>query len=219
MSRTSIFVRGNFLMVSVFRPRIVGLGGTTRSDSSSSKILRLALIAASEAGAEVESFVGADLDLPMYSPDSSHRTPPAVKLTGAIRRADGIIISAPGYHGSVSGLIKNALDYVEDLRQDSAPYFEGRAVGLIACAAGWQATGTTLITLRSVVHALRGWPTPMAVAINTIGTPLGPDGSLSDPALQSQLTVLARQVVHFAQMRALHQRDTKHASAKRRCNS
>jgi FMN reductase len=198
-------------MSSVFRPRIVGLGGTTRADSSSAKVLRLALMAASQAGAEVESFVGVDLDLPMYSPESSQRTPQAVKLTGAIRRADGIIISASGYHGSVSGLIKNALDYVEDLRQDSAPYFEGRAVGLIACAAGWQATGTTLITLRSVVHALRGWPTPMAVAINTIGTPLGPDGSLSDPASRAQLTVLAQQVVHFAQMRELHQRGTLNA--------
>ena len=192
-------------MPSVFRPRIVGLGGTTRSDSSSAKVLRLALIAASEAGADVESFVGADLDLPMYSPDSSQRTPQAVKLTSAIQRANGIIISASGYHGSVSGLVKNALDYVEDLRQDTAPYFEGRAVGLIACAAGWQATGTTLITLRSVVHALRGWPTPMAVAINTIGTPLGPDGTLSDPTSHGQLTLLAQQVVLFARMRALHQ--------------
>ncbi len=44
-----------------------------------------------------------------------------------------------------------------------------RSVGLIATAYGWQATGSTLATLRSIVHALRGWPTPLGAAINSSG--------------------------------------------------
>ena len=72
-----------------------------------------------------------------------------------------IIVASPAYHGGVSGLVKNALDYVEDLRDAKRPYLDGRAVGCIACAGGWQAAVATLTGLRSISHALRGWPTPL----------------------------------------------------------
>jgi FMN reductase len=140
----------------------------------------------------------------MYAAESSTRAPGALRLTEALRRADGIIIASPGYHGCVSGLVKNAIDYVEDLRGDPAPYFDGRAVGLIACAAGCQAAVNTLAALRSIVHALRGWPTPLAVAMSTSGFAFSPDGLPTDTAAQEQLAILARQVVVFSQMRALH---------------
>ena len=86
-------------------------------------------------------------------------------LVGAVRACDGLIIASPGYHGSVSGLVKNALDGLEDLRDDRRPYLHGRAVGLIVTADGAQAGGSTLAALRSVVHALRGWPTPLGVVM------------------------------------------------------
>jgi FMN reductase len=138
----------------------------------------------------------------MYS-WGGERTDKAATLIAALRRADGIIIASPGYHGTVSGLIKNALDYVEDMAKDERVYFEGRAVGLIAVAAGWQATGSTLATLRSITHALRGWPTPMAVAINSAQPVFAEDGSLNDAAVANQLGVLAGQVVEFARMKSL----------------
>jgi FMN reductase len=137
----------------------------------------------------------------MYAPDRSYRPPQAVKLIAAMRRAHGVIVSSPGYHGSISGLVKNALDYAEDLREDSPPYWEGRAVGLIACAAGWQATGTTILAMRAVVHALRGWPTPMGVALNTCINPFSDTGDIADRAVNQQLTILVRQVISFARMR------------------
>src|SRR5690554_2280612 len=151
-----------------FQPYIVGVGGTVRANSTSERALRLALSCAQAHGSRVELFSGASLALPMYSPDSSERAGKAARLVKALRAADGIILASPGYHGSISGLLKNALDYVEDMREDPLPYFEGRAVGLIACAYGWQSTGTTLVAMRSIVHALRGWPTPLAVAINSL---------------------------------------------------
>jgi FMN reductase len=147
-------------------------------------------------------FDGQALDMPMYG-FGTPRTEKAAEMIDGLRRADGIIITSPGYHGTVSGLIKNALDYVEDMAKDERPYFEGRAVGLITVAAGWQATGTTLATLRSIVHALRGWPTPMAVTVNSRMPVLAEDGTVCDATLASQLDVLASQVVGFARMRAL----------------
>jgi FMN reductase len=195
---------GETIMSESKRPLIVGFGGTTREGSSSEKALRLTLEQARLAGAEVECLTGSDIDLPMYSPGESLRCDKAAALIGALRRADGIVIASPGYHGSISGLIKNALDYVEDMRGDDLPYFEGRAIGLIACAAGWQAASSTLQATRTIVHALRGWPTPLGAAINTIGSPFRADGTAADESVDKQLVILARQVVEFARMRAMH---------------
>lgn len=183
-------------------PLIVGLGGTMTRNSSSERVLRGVLTGCEAAGARTLLFDGTALDLPMYG-FGAPRTAKATALIDGLRQAEGIVIASPGYHGTVSGLIKNALDYVEDMAKDARPYFEGRAVGLIAVAAGWQATGTTLATLRSIVHALRGWPTPMAVTVNSMMPVFGETGAISDATLNKQLDILAQQVVGFARMRSL----------------
>jgi FMN reductase len=183
-------------------PLIVGLGGTMTANSSSERVLRHVLQECEAAGAETIMFDGHMLDLPMYG-YGTPRTENAEALIAALRRAEGVVIASPGYHGTVSGLIKNALDYIEDMAKDERPYFEGRSVGLISVAAGWQATGTTLATLRSIVHALRGWPTPMAVTVNSVLPVFAEDGTVSDATLKAQLKVLAQQVVSFARMKAL----------------
>lgn len=183
-------------------PTIVGLGGTPRAGSSTELALRAALASAASAGARTQIVPAAELDLPMYAPEPRLRTPAAQRLVEALRAADGIVVATPGYHGGISGLVKNALDYAEELRDDERPYFEGRAVGCIVCAYGWQATTTTLVSLRSVVHALRGWPTPLGVAINSAATRFHADGTVSDPSVGAQLELLGRQVAQFAAARA-----------------
>lgn len=183
-------------------PYIVALGGTLRPNSSTEKALKAALNAAAAMGAKTLLLGGADIDLPMYAPERPERSDKAQRLVDELRRADGILVGSPGYHGGISGLVKNALDYTEDMRADPAPYFEGRAVGCIVTAAGWQATVTTLASLRGVVHALRGWPTPLGVTINTIEPAFDADGAVLSSRLQEQLDMVAQQVVAFARMRA-----------------
>lgn len=180
------------------QPLILGLGGSTRGASSSERLLRACLGYAEGFGARTDVVSGPMLRLPIFEAEESERSSDARRLVAAIREADGLVIASPGYHGGISGLVKNALDYVEDLRDDTRPYLHGRAVGCIASAAGWQATGSTLQALRSVVHALRGWPTPLGVAVNSELPVWDGDGGLADPALGAQLEILAGQVVDFA---------------------
>jgi FMN reductase len=183
-------------------PYVVALGGTLRAGSSTEKALSVVLAAAAALGAETLLLGGADLDLPLYLPDRTDRSPAARRLVAELRRADGIVLGSPGYHGGISGLVKNALDFAEDLRSDPSPYFEGRAVGCVATANGWQAAMTTLTALRHVVHALRGWPTPLGVPINTLEPAFDSDGNCLSPRLQEQLGTVAGQVVGFARQRA-----------------
>ena len=181
--------------------RILGIGGTTRQGSSSEVALHVAGRRAKELGAEMEFFAGRDLVLPMYRAQELQRSEEVTRFVEALRRADGIFLASPGYHGSISGMIKNALDYAEDLKDADPPYFEGKAVGCITCAFGWQATGTTLLALRQVVHSLRGWSTPEGVGINTASKVFAPDGTCIDADVEQRLHRMAEQVVSFASMR------------------
>jgi FMN reductase len=186
-----------------FRPYIVGIGGTTRPGSSSEKALRYALTLAEAQGADVELFDGASIELPMYAPESPKRSDGAERLISALRHAHGVILSTPCYHGSVSGLVKNALDYTEDMAKDAEPYLDGRAVGLIVCGHGWQSTGVVLSAFRSIVHALRGWPTPMGVAINTQVERFDSQGAGITEQSALQMGIMVGQVIEFARLRAL----------------
>jgi len=177
---------------------VVGIGGSTRTGSQSERALQMALAAARAAGAETVAVSGADLVLPFYDPAITERTEAARRLVDAVRHADGVILSSPGYHGTVSGLVKNALDYIEDLRAAERPYLDGRAVGCIATAYGWQASVTTLTALRSIVHALRGWPTPLGVAVNSAVAHFDDSGAVSEETVVTNLNILGRQVVEFA---------------------
>ena len=188
------------------RPLIVGLGGTTRPGSSSEKALCISLRAAERAGAKTVLLAGSQLDLPTYAPERKERTDAASTLVAALRRCDGLIIASPSYHGSISGLIKNALDYTEDLAKDDRVYFDGCAVGLISCGAGWQGAGHALTTLRSIAHSLRGWPTPMGAMLNTTMRLFDETGECLDSSARFQLETVGSQVAEFAAMRHALQR-------------
>lgn len=183
------------------RPVIVALGGSTRTFSTSEAALRIAADGASAAGADVVVLGGSDLMLPIYDPDASTRVPEAERLLDLVRLADGLIVVSPGYHGGLSGLVKNALDYLEDLRDDGGrgAYLHGRAVGCIAVAHGWQAAVGTLHQLRQVVHALRGWPTPFGAVVNSSEVRL--DHPEAAPTAVEQLHLVGHQVTEFAHMR------------------
>lgn len=190
-------------MTTTSQPFIVGLGGTLRANSSTERALRHCLAAVERQGGRTRLFAAEELDLPMYAPHELERTPRALELVKALRDADAVVVGSPGYHGAVSGLVKNALDYIEDLREDPRVYLDNTPWGCISCAYGWQAAVGTLTQLRSIGHALRAWPTPLGVAINSADAVWAPSGELADTeqgrAVADQLELLASQLLAFAQ--------------------
>jgi FMN reductase len=182
----------------VSAPIIVGIGGTIRDQSSSQKALQRCMHFAANLGARTFTITGTQMPVEIYDPSRQERSVEATRLVNLLRSADGVIIASPAYHGSISGHLKNALDYTEDMRGDAAPYLDGRAVGVICCAMGWQAGGATLGAMRSIVHALRGWPTPMGVLINSTEARFDESDRCSVPAIDDQLRIMAGQVFEFA---------------------
>ena len=99
-------------------------------------------------------------------------------------------------------MIKNALDYIEDTSGDDRVYLDGMPVGCVAVAHGWQATVTTLQSLRVTVHALRGWPSPMGATVNlSSGEIFDELGHCTEDSARFQLETVATQVVEFAALR------------------
>lgn len=184
------------------KPVILGLGGTIRAGSSTEKALSCALRRAEALGAEVRLLGGEFLgSLPIFDPRPSDPTLEQMELADAVRAADGLIVASPGYHGSISGVIKNALDTLEMTGRDAQPYLSGKPVGTVITAAGFQAGGTTLMALRSIIHALRGWPTPFGAALNSATDLFDTDGVCRDEKDAWQLDTVAEQVMEFAMMR------------------
>ena len=177
---------------------IVGIGGTPSAVSTSEAALKVAMDSAAQCGALVKTFGGQYLaGLPLYLTLGSASA--ADELIAAVRQADGLIIASPGYHGSISGIVKNAIDYLELTAKDSRIYLDSIPVGLVVTAFGWQALGSTLATMRSIVHSLRGWPTPLGATINTSGGAFR-DGVCVDEGAGKQLALVGRQVAIFARM-------------------
>ncbi|MET0372667.1 MAG: NADPH-dependent FMN reductase [Rhizorhabdus sp.] len=179
---------------------IIGIGGTVRANSSSELLVRAVLTECERLGATTRMFDGPTLSqLPHFNPADAKRTDGERDLVEAVRAADGLVIGSPGYHGGVSGVVKNAIDLLEDTRGDDRCYFDGLPVGLIVSAAGWQAGGVTLAALRGIVHAMRGWPTPVGITLNSIEQkPFAADGSLADDDVRAVIELQARQIMAFS---------------------
>jgi len=183
-------------------PLIVGIGGTVRAGSTTETALVCSLKACEAAGARTRLFGGEFLaTLPIFDPRPGDITASQQDLVDACRQADGFIIASPGYHGSISGVVKNALDTLELTAKDGAPYFHGRPVGAIVTAYGWQATGSTLAALRAIIHAMRGWPTPFGAALNSTEGLFDSEGACRNPKDAWALTTVAEQVMEFAGMK------------------
>jgi len=174
---------------------VVGIGGSTRASSSTERLVVAVLNALEAGGAQTILFSGDDLVLPPYDPTNPTRPESVRSLLEQVRRADGLVIGTPGYHGTISGLVKNVLDYLEDLRNDQQPYLNDKPVGCIVTANGWQAAVTTLVTLRQIAHALRGWPTPLGLAVNVAAHPFDRDGSIKDGRVADSIRIMADQLL------------------------
>jgi len=176
--------------------KVVGLGGSLAASSSSLAALKIALEGAAEGGAMTELFDLRELELPMYAPGAD--APDSVRrLCEAIYEANGLLWSSPLYHGTISGVFKNALDWLELLGERRPAYLTDKVVGLISTAGGTQGL-QAINTMEFIVRALRGWSVPLVIPIPQAWRVFGDEGKMSDPKIAEQLRSLGREVTRAA---------------------
>lgn len=179
---------------------VVGIGGTLRRNSTSLEALRIALVSAEASGATTELLDLNMLRLPMYEPDRAldDYDDNVRRFIETARRADAMIWSTAGYHGTMVGATKNALDMLEFLSDSEPPYLHERVVGLIATAGGELASVNAINAMVHTVHALRGTVAPLMVAIPGASRVFDKQGNLLDQKWRGKLEQLGRVVVENA---------------------
>lgn len=111
-----------------------------------------------------------------------------------LRASDGIILGSPEIHGSVSGVLKNALDLTD------RGLFEGKMLGLIGVAGGRMGASETLSHLRAIGRSLHAWVVPNQVSIAAAEGAFDSDGEPLRPEVGDRLEAVGRQVAHFARL-------------------
>ncbi len=177
---------------------IVGLGGSLASNSKSRAALQTALEGAASAGAETQLLDIRKLDLPMYNPDDDEPTEAAATLIESCYRADGLLWSSPMYQGTISGSLKNALDWLHLLGNRDPPFLHDKVIGLISAAGGTQGL-QAVNTMEFAVRALRGWAVPYVVPVAAAARVFDRAGRIQDQAVELQLETLGGEVVRVAE--------------------
>jgi NAD(P)H-dependent FMN reductase len=171
------------------QPHVVGIAGSLRDASYTRLSVERALVAADRSGATTELLDLREFDLPVYDGDADEPGDAAV-FTAEVRRADAVVLGTPAYHGSYSGVLKNALDYC------GFDEFEDTTVGLL-CVAGGSFPTSPLEHLRSVCRALNAWVVPHQAALPRVSSKYE-DGELVDEGLAERVDVLGKRVVQYA---------------------
>src|SRR5881628_1491999 len=101
------------------------------------------------------------------------------------------------YQGTISGALKNALDWLHLLRDRDPPFLHDKVIGLISAAGGTQGL-QAINTMEFAVRALRGWAVPYVIPVASAFTVFDPDGRITDESVELQLRTLGAEVVRVA---------------------
>lgn len=169
--------------------KIVAISGSLRPNSYSYQALQQAVQRVEALGVEVEVLDLRTLDLPFCNGSDQYPNHPDVaRLRQTVAEADGLILATPEYHGSVSGVLKNALDLM------SFDQLSGKVTGLISVLGG-QPNSNALNDLRLIMRWVHAWVIPEQIALGQVWKAFGEDGKLLDENLSKRFDAFAQSLV------------------------
>jgi NAD(P)H-dependent FMN reductase len=169
--------------------RVVAVVGSLRDESHTRTAARRALDGVGAAGGTGELLDLREWDIPPLDPGEDEQGDSAA-FVRTVREADAVILGTPMYHGSFSGVVKNAIDHC------GFDEFEGKTVGLLGVAGG-SFPVTALEHLRSVCRALNAWVLPHQVAVPQSHSAFE-NGEFRDDSLGDRVETLGRRTVEYA---------------------
>lgn len=185
------------------QPRILAFAGSTRTESFNKTLIRMAAEAAKSAGGDVTLIDLRDLNLPLYDGDreEQHGLPEGAKELKKIMKAhDALLISSPEYNSSISGMLKNAIDWASRPKGDDRPLeaFAGKVAGLMAASPGGLGGLRGLVHLRAILGNINVLVIPDQIAISKANEAFDADGNLKDKKQAGKVEAIARRVVEIA---------------------
>lgn len=177
--------------------KIIALAGSLRKDSFNHILAKAVGKEALKAGAEVEVISLSDFDIPFFDEDLEQQGPIAgvEALKDKIRSADGLIIASPEYNGSISGVFKNALDWVSRTAPDGVPAFANTTVALVATSPGGLGGIRGLNHARDIFVGMGALVLSQQLVVGGAYQAFNAQGELSDEGMAAQVNSLALNLV------------------------
>ncbi len=176
-------------------PKIVALAGSIRKASYNKLLVRIAAEGARSAGADVTFIDLADYPLPIFDEDleAAEGMPEnAARLKAHLVASDGILLAAPEYNSSITGALKNVIDWASRKTGDEPPLaaFSGKAAALMAASPGALGGLRGLVHVRSILSSIGVLVIPDQIAVPKAFEAFDTGGALRDPKLQAWVQAL-----------------------------
>jgi NAD(P)H-dependent FMN reductase len=169
--------------------KIVGINGSLRPGSYSAMALEVAISRVQGLGVETEIIDLRKLSLPFCNGGDDYSDYPDVaKMQQTVKSAAGLILATPEYHGSVSGVMKNALDLM------SFEELSGKVAGLISVLGG-QSNSNALNDLRIILRWVHAWVIPEQIGLGQAWKVFNEEGKILDEKLSQRFDAFAASLV------------------------
>jgi chromate reductase, NAD(P)H dehydrogenase (quinone) len=181
-------------------PKILAFAGSTRTASFNKRLLGFAVTQARAAGAEVTHVDLRDLAMPLYDGDleAANGLPPTARqFKRLLIDHAGFLIASPEYNSSLSGVLKNAIDWASrpEPGEPTLVAFTGKVAALMSASPGWRGGLRGLVPLRSLLSNIGVLVVPGDVAVPRAHETLDPAGKPTEERIAAEITRLAQRLV------------------------
>jgi chromate reductase len=168
-------------------PKILAFSGSLRQGSFNTQLVKVAAAGAEQAGADVDVINLQDFPMPIYDQDwfDQNGFPDSVlQLKALMKSAQGLLIASPEYNGSVTGALKNAIDWVSRPEPGEAPLalscFKQKTAAIMATSPGGLGGLRGLSHLRDILEGVGVTVIPTQKAVPSAFQVFDQAGNLTD---------------------------------------
>lgn len=181
------------------KPKILAFAGSTRTDSFNKKLVKIAVTGATEAGADVTVIDLRDYAMPLYDGDLEQKEglpQNARKLKDLMLIHHGFLISSPEYNSSISGVLKNTIDWASRQSEGEVPLacFKDKVAGIMSASPGGLGGLRGLVHVRSILENIGVLVIPDQMAISKAHEAFNIDGMLKDKKQEDQIKKIGANV-------------------------
>lgn len=181
------------------KPRILAFAGSTRTDSYNKKLVKIAADGARDSGADVTVVDLREFAMPLYDGDLEQRDglPSAVrKLKDLMLEHQGFLISSPEYNSSISGVLKNAIDWTSRQSAGEIPLacFTGKVAGIMSASPGALGGLRGLVHVRAILENIGILVMPDQMAVSKAHEAFNTDGTLKDKKQEERVKKIGASV-------------------------
>lgn len=185
------------------KPKILAFAGSLRKDSFNKKMIKVAVKGAEDAGADVTLIDLKDYPLPIYDQDledAKGLPENALKLKELFLKNDGFLIACPEYNSSISGVLKNVIDWVSRPAPGEESYlccFNGKVVVIMSASPGNLGGMRGLVHVRSIFGNINSIVLPNQKSIPNADKVFDAAGKIQDAKLDKEVMNLGQALTAF----------------------